>query len=144
MKQVIDFYKCNSSPVYVCYLDLSKAFELVDHSILFDNLLKRNLPDIIVCIFRNWYFSQTFVIQWSNVLSRSFNVSNGVRQGGIISPIFFNVFIDGLSEDLRNLQYGCFINTECFNLCWWYCIVKPITSCITKTCQCLCRLHEES
>ena len=32
--QVIDYYKSNGSPVYLCFLDLSKDFDRVDHSLL--------------------------------------------------------------------------------------------------------------
>ena len=34
-------------------------------------------------------------------------VSNGVKQGGILSPHLFNVYVDGLSVNLNKLQIGC-------------------------------------
>ena len=42
-------------------------------------------------------------------------MSNGVRQGGILSPFLFNVYIDELSQVLRSLSRGCYINTTCAN-----------------------------
>ena len=41
LKQVIDYYKVNDSPVYLCFLDSSKAFDHVPHSILFSKLVER-------------------------------------------------------------------------------------------------------
>ena len=40
-------------------------------------------------------------------LSDNFLITNGVRQGGILSPLFFNVYMDCLSESLCNTQTGC-------------------------------------
>ena len=41
VKQVIDYYKSNGSPVYLCFLDLSKAFDRVDFSLLITKLMSR-------------------------------------------------------------------------------------------------------
>ena len=43
-----------------------------------------------------WYIHQKMCIRWDNAISSSFTVSNGVKQGGIMSPIFFNVYMDVL------------------------------------------------
>ena len=45
-------------------------------------------------------------VRWGHCISNSFNVTNGVRQGGILSPQLFNVYIDGLS-DISNKSTIC-------------------------------------
>ena len=48
-------------------------------------------------------------------MSDSFSVSNGVRQGGILSPYLFCVYMDDLSKKLNNVNAGCFMGTALFN-----------------------------
>ena len=43
-------------------------------------------------------------IRWVACISDSFKVTNGVRQGGILLPQLFNVYIDGLRDILKNLH----------------------------------------
>ena len=45
-------------------------------------------------------------VKWGNKTSESFGVSNGVRQGGILSPLLFNVYVDDLSAQLNHLMYA--------------------------------------
>ena len=115
LKQIVDYYKCNGSPVYMCFLDASKAFDRVHHDLLFSKITERGIPHIIVRLLMYWYATQTFVIRWGSVTSESFTVSNGVRQGSILSPTFFNVYIDCLSLELSQLKIGCMLNSTCIN-----------------------------
>ncbi len=94
MKEVIDYYNALSSPVYVCYIDASKAFDRIHHGHLFQKLLDRNLPPVIVRLLLNWYSTQQFSVLWDGVVSKSFTVTNGVRQGGVLSPQLFNVYME--------------------------------------------------
>ena len=55
---------------------------------------KRNVPLVIVRIIAFWYQTQTMCVKWGKVISTYFKVSNGVRQGEILSPKLFAVYVD--------------------------------------------------
>lgn len=96
-------------------MDSSKAFDRVNFWHLFRKLLDRGLPDIIVRFLMYWFIHQQFRVRWCYVLSEPFTSSNGVRQGGILSPLLFNLYMDDLSRDLKNANVGCYMNSECIN-----------------------------
>ena len=115
LKNVIDYYTTLSSPVFICYVDASKAFDRVNFWVLFDKLIARNIPIIIVRLLAYWYTHQHFLVQWGNCFSQAFSVKNSVRQGGVLSPYLFNVYTDDLSEQLSNSKIGCYFNDVLVN-----------------------------
>ena len=105
---VVSRYINNGSKVFGCFLDASKAFNRVDHDLLFQKLEKRGLPPVVLCFLLNWYSTQRMSVQWSHdYLSRDFTVSNGVRQGGVLSLFLFAVYLDGLIDELSLSGVGC-------------------------------------
>ena len=115
LKEVIRYYHNNSSPMFVCFMDASKAFDRIEHNILFHKLLERNVPVYLVKILCFWYSNQLMCVRWGTSMSSFFNVSNGVRQGGILSPLLFNVYMDKLSASLLSKRIGCIVGTLIIN-----------------------------
>lgn len=62
-----------------------------------------------------WFRNQEFCIKWEGLFSDGFNVTNGVRQGGILSPAFFNLYMNDLSVALSNTTVGCQVNGTLVN-----------------------------
>ena len=96
-----NFKSCNTS-VFVTFLDASKTYEKVDHWQLFSNLLNIHVPVFVVNMLVYWYSRQEMFIRWGNTNSTQFLVTNGVKQGGILSPCLFNVYINNLSISLNS------------------------------------------
>lgn len=115
LKELTDKYKCLNGNVFMCFLDASKAFDRVNHNLLFSKLLKRGVPTYLVRLINFWYTEQTMCVRWAGVISGQFNVTNGVRQGGILSPFLFNLFVDDLSVALNSCNTGCVVGDAVIN-----------------------------
>ena len=96
----------------MCFMDASKAFDRVNHWTLFKKLIDSGTPLIFVRIIMQWYATQKACVRWGSVVSDNFLITNGVRQGGILSPLFFNVYMDCLSESLCKTQTGCNVGDD--------------------------------
>ena len=108
MKMVISRYINSGSCVLGCYLDASKAFDRVDHGLLFQKLEERGLPPAILNFLLSWYRTQQMKVQWDpKSTSDSFTVTNSVRQGGVLSPFLFAVYLDNLLCELSLSGVGC-------------------------------------
>ena len=115
LKQLISSYHKQGSPVYCAFLDASKAFDRVNHYMLFKKIIERNMPTCFVRILYYWYSKQNMKVKWGNCLSSPFSVSNGVRQGGVVSPYLFALYIDDLSVKLNCVKAGCFLGNSRLN-----------------------------
>ena len=72
IKNVIARYSFNDTNVYGCFLDASKAFDRVDHSVLFEKFLSRNLRPPRVRLLLLWYTNQNCALPGVFVPLRSF------------------------------------------------------------------------
>ena len=109
VKETINYYLNRDTPVFACFLDMTKAFDLVNYSKLFDKLKDRVSP-IFLRLLCYIYLNQTCNVTWDNSNSFLFNVKNGVKQGAILSPTLFSIYIDELFLLLKLSGYGCLIN----------------------------------
>ena len=115
LKELIAKYESQNSSIFLCFIDLSKAFDRICHEKLFKKLLERSVPKYIVRLLIYWYAQQTFQVKWENAVSTPFHVGNGVRQGGILSPFLFNVYMDDLSRQLNACKTGCVVGDNVIN-----------------------------
>ena len=112
VNEVLQYYYNNGSNVYLTLLDASKAFDRVEYIKLFRLLVNKGICPIIARFLVALYTNQTVRVKWGNCLSESYPVTNGVKQGGVLSPLLFTVYIDELLIRLGKSSYGCYVGTQ--------------------------------
>ena len=93
------------------FLDASKAFDKVLISGLIAKLIKRQAPLAFIRILVSWYGSLQCSVVWNSLVSVPFKVNCGVRQGGVLSPFLFAVYVDDLVAELRQSGFGLYISS---------------------------------
>ena len=93
-------------------LDAPKAFNRVEYVNLFNTLRDRNRCPIVLRIFMNMYVNQVIQIKWNDLFSDKCKISNGVKQGGCLSPSRFSIYLNNLILNLRNSNIGCKYRSE--------------------------------
>jgi Reverse transcriptase (RNA-dependent DNA polymerase) len=116
VRSVVETFVGNRSTVNMCTLDLSKAFDRVNHFALFIKLMERHLPNTLLSILESWFALSTSCVRWNSRVSRVFTLQAGVRQGGVLSPLLFAIYIDDMVDKITNENIGCFISSACLSI----------------------------
>ena len=105
----VSYFTQRNSDVYACMLDASKAFDRVHYGKLLKLLLHRKMPAVVVRFLIDNYKRQCMSVEWNSYRSMPFDVQNGVKQGGVLSPLLFSIYIDELLCKLERSGLGCYI-----------------------------------
>ena len=116
LNETVAYYVRNGSPVYSLFLDASKAFDRLNFVKLFEKLINKGMCPVTVRFLLNMYMLQKIQVKWNGIISEPFNVTNGVRQGGVLSPLLFSVYIDDLLVELEKSGIGCYIGNRYYGV----------------------------
>ena len=101
----------NRRPIYTCYMDTSKAFDMVDHKELLCTLRAQGLRGDTWHLFHDAYKDIHSVVKWDGEVSRNFHEGQGIRQGGTSSAGAFNINSDALLHRIEphpdGYKIGC-------------------------------------
>ncbi|CAF3775813.1 unnamed protein product [Rotaria socialis] len=116
LKETVGDYINRGSNVYACFVDLSKAFDNVCHNILFKKLHDAGVPVKFCRSLLYLYSNQKIKVKFKNALSESWHIKRGVRQGGILSPLLFNCYVDQIITAISKKKVGCKLGLATSNI----------------------------
>ena len=108
LRETVNYYINNGSRVFCTFLDASKAFDRLIHSGLFMKLIDRKVPLVFLDIIINWYSDLQCRVKWGDQFSDWFCVTAGVRQGGVLSPDFYSIYVNDLLHCLIKMGIRCY------------------------------------
>ena len=88
---IVDNLTKQGSTCNLCAVDLSKAFDKVNHHALYLKLMKRLVPNELLNLLEFWLSGCYSCVKWFNDLSNLFPINFGVRQGSVLSPTLFAI-----------------------------------------------------
>ena len=90
--------------------DVTKAFDVTIHSLLFTKMLRAGLGAIFVRLLVLIYSEQFANVHWNGQMSSKFSMHNGVRQGAILSALAYCFYCEKLFTKLEKQRSGCWVN----------------------------------
>ena len=108
-QESIQYLRDQKKKAYVAFLDVSKAFDTVWHEGLLVKLHRKGIPHRLWHLINNSYSDASSSVLYSGSHSHSFPLLQGVRQGAILSPLLYSVFVDELLDILSESGHGVMI-----------------------------------
>ena len=91
------------SHLFVCFIDFSAAFDTIWRRALFYKMYHNGIGGRIFNVIHNMYDSISFAIKHANKITDDFTTSVGAKQGCILSPFLFNLYLSDLPEIFTDL-----------------------------------------
>ena len=102
MRNIIEKCREYNIDLYTCFIDYSKAFDCVQHEVLWKIMIEMGFPVHIIKLIKSLYDEQQASVRINGETSEWFKVGQGVRQGCIISPHLFNIYTENIMRQLHS------------------------------------------
>lgn len=129
------YYIDRQSSLFCCSLDAEKCFDSIWHAGLMYKLWPILPPHHWMFLYR-WYKATSAVVRWNGSKSLPFQITKGMRQGSLLSPALFNIFMDEMLDILKATNNGARIFDLTINCCVYADDVNLLASSV-KGLQCL-------
>ena len=103
------YVNCHKTKVHACFVDFRKAFDSVWHDGLLYKLLQINVRGNFYKVIKSLYSNSTCSIRIGNNQTQPFRYTRGVRQGCILSPLLFNLYVNDLAFSFNNILSDPFV-----------------------------------
>ncbi|MCG8047714.1 MAG: reverse transcriptase domain-containing protein, partial [Candidatus Thiodiazotropha endolucinida] len=114
LEEVIREAKDLKEPLYIAFLDVKAAFDVVSHASLLRKLFHIGIEGPEWSLIHSMHVGAESVVKWEGATSDPFQVQQGVRQGGILSTDLYKLYGNRLLNRLTDLAIGAHIGeTSC-------------------------------
>ena len=93
---LVETQKSRKKPLYVCYIDLTKAFAYLNRDALIVKLQQRNVDGKFLNTIKSMFHKSSSPVKWNGKISKPITNRYGVMQGGVLNPKLFNEFLQDL------------------------------------------------
>ena len=105
LKGLIDILFARGKKCYVCFVDYTKAYDLLDRSAVFTKLIQNGVSSKYINIIKSLYQKMKLSVK-NDPQNREFRSNFGLLQGEVLSPMLFSMFVNDLPEYLSNESVG--------------------------------------
>ena len=98
--------------LYLCFVDFKKAFDSVDHKELLHKLATYGIKGNFLKIIASLYSKVKSSVRGTDGLTELFSCSRGVRQGCLLSPLLFALFLNDLNSHLSESSSGVTVGDD--------------------------------
>ena len=93
IRVIMDKYRDCNIPLYLCFINYSKAFDCGNHNLLWMDMQRMGFPQLVIELLAHVYRDQMAIVRSPCGESELFSTSCGVRQGCILSPTLCFFFL---------------------------------------------------
>lgn len=107
----------NKSFCVALFIDLTKAFDTVDHHILLNTLLRVGFSQNVVSWFKSYLLGRTQCVRLGDSVSDQITLEKGVPQGSILGPLLFLLYVNNICDHLTYSRYHMYADDTVMYSC---------------------------
>ena len=109
---IVETRKLKRKQTFAAFVDFRKAYDSINRSLLWSKLEDLGIGGKILHVIREMYRNTEYCVRVNGLDTDWFQVTTGLKQGCMLSPLLFNLFINNLVENIKSLNIGIDIGEE--------------------------------
>jgi len=116
LTSIVEERKARKLSTFVAFIDFSKAYDCVDRTLMWHKFDKIGMPNKMLNALKCIYDKVECCVRVNGFHSEWFPVNRGLRQGCLLSPLMFNLFINDIAMEINNLGVGVKFGDELLSI----------------------------